>query len=92
MEKELEVELTETQKFDQLLAKHKDFKFETVFTKKRMLSAYEDYIEVIKDKKLHYGFETIDNALGGIRPSELIAIIMPTNVGKSALAMNLSYN
>ncbi len=84
--------MNEIEKFEQLLEKHKNFKFETVFTKKRMYETYLEYSKTIQDRKLNIGFSEIDNCLGGIRPSEIITVVAPTNIGKSAFAMNVAYN
>jgi len=78
--------------FDSLLLKHKNFKFESVYTKKRMFEVYSEYALNITDKKVYMGFDTIDISLGGIRPSEVMSIIAGTNIGKSAFAMNIMYN
>jgi replicative DNA helicase len=78
--------------FDSLLLKHKDFRFESVFSKQRMYEVYEEYAKNISDKKLYMGFDTIDTALGGLRPSEVVSVIAGTNIGKSAFAMNIMYN
>lgn len=80
------------QEFDSILAKHKTFKFETVFTKKRLFNAYEKYAANITDKKIFLGFESIDKGMQGLRPSEVMTIVAETNVGKSAFAMNVMYN
>lgn len=80
------------EKFESLKEKNKIFKFDTVFTKLRMYESYENYSQAIKDKKIFMGFPTIDNSLGGLRPSELVTVIAGTNIGKSAFAMNIMYN
>jgi replicative DNA helicase len=78
--------------FDSLLLKHKNFKFESVFSKQRMYEKYEEYAANITDKKIFMGFDTVDAGMGGVRPSEVMSIIAGTNIGKSAFAMNIMYN
>jgi len=80
------------EKFEKQLSEFTDFKFDTVFGKLEMYESYENYANAINHKKLMLGFNSIDAALGGLRPSEVVTIVAGTNIGKSAFAMNVMYN
>jgi replicative DNA helicase len=63
--------------------------FRKLFCVAEMESSYIDYINEIESKKISLGIPSLDEALGKIRPSQVVTFIAGTNVGKTALTMNI---
>lgn len=78
--------------FQNIIKKYKVYNFETVFSKSQMHSLYLDYVKEIANRKIEFGIKAIDDALGGIRPAQLVTTIAATNTGKTAFALNVGYH
>jgi len=51
---------------------------------------YVAYSKVVEKHRIELGFSDIDKALFGIRPGEVVYIVSPTSVGKTAIGMNIA--
>jgi len=80
------------EKLNQLIKKYASFDYQTVYTMSGKYQAYKDYVDTLEDRKVNLGFANIDENLGGFRPSEVITVVSPTNIGKTAFAMNVGLN
>lgn len=80
------------QKLHELIQKYASFDYQTVYTLKGKYEAYKEYVSTLADRKVNLGFANIDENLGGFRPSEVITVVSPTNIGKTAFAMNVALN
>lgn len=72
-----------------LLPKFKEQNFAKIFTVAEMESSYIEYVKNIHNRKISLGIPSFDQALGMIRPSQIVTIIAGTNVGKTAMVMNI---
>ena len=72
-----------------LLTQFEEDNFRKIFNVAELESSYIDYVADIDIRKISLGIPSLDSALGKIRPSQLVTFIAGTNVGKTALAMNI---
>jgi replicative DNA helicase len=72
-----------------LLDKYKNFSIKTVHRFDQVIKSYRDHSEFCQKNKVDLGFKKLDHMLQGIQPSEVCCIISPTDVGKTASAMNI---
>lgn len=84
----LETEYTK-EKVSELLEKFKGFKDKTVFKFGHIIKNYKEHAEFCTKYKVNIGYEQIDNLINGIQPGEVVYIVSPTDVGKTAMAMNI---
>jgi len=75
-----------------LVKKWKQVNFSRVYNFEGMFSSYEDYTGHLEGRKARLGIATLDDALGLIRPSQVVTFGGDTNVGKTALAMNTVFS
>src|SRR5512146_3141584 len=75
-----------------LVNKWKKVDFSRVYNFALMCSSYEDYAQHLEGRKARLGIPTLDNALGLIRPSQVVTFVGDTNVGKTAMAMNTLFS
>lgn len=72
-----------------LLEEYKNLDYDTIFKFDSIVEKYGDYAKFVSANKVNLGFSTIDDEIKGIRPGEVCYIISPTNVGKTAISMNI---
>lgn len=63
-----------------------------IFNFAKMAESYEDYAKNIYGRKVSLAIPTFDDLLGKIRPSQVVTFIGGTNVGKTALLMNICFH
>ncbi len=57
-----------------------------------LTDCFLDYANNIESKKIDLGFPELDKQIRGLRTQELITVVAPTGIGKSALALNFLMN
>lgn len=57
-----------------------------------LTDCFLDYSNNIESKKIDLGFPVLDKQIRGLRTQELLTIVAPTGIGKSALALNFLMN
>jgi replicative DNA helicase len=75
-----------------LVKKYKEVNFSRVYNFSGAWDSYEDYASHLEGRKARLGIASLDNALGLIRPSQVVTFIGDTNIGKTALAMNTVFS
>jgi len=63
-----------------------------IFNFAQMAESYENYAQNIQGRKVSVAIKSFDNALGMVRPSQVVTFIGGTNVGKTAIAMNACFH
>lgn len=74
------------------IKKFKDVNIGRIFNFAQMAESYEEYAKNIQGRKVSLSIPTLDNALGMVRPSQVVSFIGGTNVGKTALVMNACFH
>ena len=72
-----------------LLEDYRNLDYDTIFKFDSIVEKYGDYAKFVTANKVNLGFQTIDEEIRGIRPGEVCYIISSTNVGKTAISMNI---
>lgn len=57
-----------------------------------LTDCFLDYANNIESKKIDLGFPELDKQIRGLRTQELLTVVAPTGIGKSALALNFLMN
>lgn len=57
-----------------------------------LTDCFIDYANNIEAKKIDLGFPELDKQIRGLRTQELLTVVAPTGIGKSALALNFLIN
>jgi replicative DNA helicase len=77
---------------DDLKESYKHLKFGRIIDIVDLPEIYLKYAENLEQKKVFFGFPTIDRAMGGIRPTQKVTINSRTNVGKTSVITNILAN
>lgn len=72
--------------------KYKNMDFGNIVKFSKLTEKYRLNAEFSYNNKVGTGFPILDSSLYGIKPGEVVYITSPTNVGKTALAMNIIRN
>lgn len=80
----------ETKELLEIADRYRNVKYDRVYDPAQMHGSYAEYIKNIQGRKVSLGIPSFDNALGMIRPSQVVTIIGATNVGKTTIAMNIA--
>lgn len=74
---------------DELLKEAEKIRLDRLSRYSDLLAFYRDYATNLSKKKRYLGWcPSIDRAIGGLRPGQLMTITAPTNVGKTLMALN----
>lgn len=57
-----------------------------------LTDCFLDYANNIESRKIDLGFPELDKQIRGLRTQELLTVVAPTGIGKSALALNFLMN
>jgi replicative DNA helicase len=78
-------------KIYEIMPKFKDQNFGKIYTVAEMEQIYMDeYIPKMKSSKIGTGIKKLDDALGLIRPGQVVTIIAKTNIGKTAIMLHIA--
>jgi len=74
------------------LSKYKDLKIGRIFNFAQMAESYEEYIQNIQGRKVSTSIKSFDDAIGLVRPSQVVTFVGGTNIGKTGIAMNICFS
>lgn len=77
--------------FKKIFAQHKNVDLGRIYTVSELWDKYLEYAPHINQNKVSTGIGYIDEMLGMVRPSQVLTIIAPTNVGKTAYGLQCAF-
>lgn len=72
--------------------KFRNINHECIFQFPFLIEQYRKYAKFTTANQIDTGFLTLDNMIRGIKPGEVCYIVSQTNIGKTAIAMNIIRN
>lgn len=82
----------EIESHKEIFEKYKNMDFGNLVKFSKLTEKYRKQAVFSYANQVNTGFPTLDKSLFGIKPGEVVYIISPTNVGKTAFALNLIKN
>lgn len=82
----------ESIEIQKVLDEFKDTDYARLVRFSKLTEEYRRNAEFAYNNKVNTGFPLLDQSIRGIKPGEVVYITSPTNVGKTALAMNIIRN
>jgi len=69
-----------------------NIKIEDFYNIESLVDEYKSFTDNIEHRKINLCFPTLNKMIRGLRTQELLTIIAPTGIGKSAIALNMLMN